>query len=207
MGKPDVTVLTVLRERLDDIVTWLAHLEQQTFPAARFEVLVVDACDAHQCCDIVRRYAEAAPMPIRCVRQEGDGMAAARNLGLREAQGRWVLFLDPDLLAGPGMVQAHAAAQERAGGTACVIGRITRHPQLPEGVLTRWFLPEAWPHLLDTAPPDFLDCPAYNLSLPRSLVLDMGGFAGGFKNSGFDDLELAWRLGRSGISPSFAPDG
>lgn len=206
MGKPDITVLTVLRDTGDDIVTWLAHLEQQTFPAARFEVLVVDAGDGRQRCDIVRRYAEAAPMPIRCVRQESDSIAAARNLGLREAQGRWVLFLDPDLLAGPGMVQTHAAAQERAGGTACVIGRIMRHPQLPEGVLTQWFLPEAWPHFLDAAAPDFLDCPAHNLSLPRSLVLDMGGFADGFRNSGFDALELAWRLGQSGIPASFAPD-
>ncbi len=206
MGKPDVTVLTVLREGLDDVVTWLAHLEQQTFPAACFEVLVVDGCGAHPCCEIVRRYAEAAPMPIRCVRQESGGLAEARNLGLREAQGRWILFLDPDLLAGPGLVQAHAAAQERAGGAACVVGRITRHPQLPEGALTRWFLPEAWPHLLENAHPDFLDCPAHNLSLPRRPVLDMGAFAGGFGNSGFDDLELAWRLEQRGIAQCFAQD-
>jgi glycosyltransferase involved in cell wall biosynthesis len=35
------------------------------------------------------------------------GRAAARNLGWRRADGRWVLFLDDDILAPPGLLAAH----------------------------------------------------------------------------------------------------
>lgn len=199
MGKPDATVLTVVWDAGESLATWLAHLEQQTFPAARFEVLVVDACGAHACCDMVRRYAAGAPMPIRCIRHEGSGLADARNLGMREALGRWLLFLNVDLLPGPGWVQAHVAAQESADGAACAAAPVARHPQLPGNLITRWFLPESWPHLAEEAPPSFLECSAQNLSLPRRALMDAGGFSGNFGHSGFDAMEMAWRLNRRKI--------
>ena len=70
MEKADISVLLTSR---NDAKMWpmaLAHLERQTFPAARFELLVVDQCSDDNTADIVEKFASGAPMRTRLLRQE-----------------------------------------------------------------------------------------------------------------------------------------
>jgi glycosyltransferase involved in cell wall biosynthesis len=62
----------------------------QTHPAA--ELIVVD--DGSE--DESGAIAEAYGPPVRCIRQENGGMAAARNRAIREASGDYFAFLDAD---------------------------------------------------------------------------------------------------------------
>ena len=176
MKRPDVSVIIVAHNRAETIPVVLSHLERQTFPAARFEVVVVDNQSTDGTGDVVARYACGAPVRIRAVRLERGGELAARNLGAREASGRWILFLDDDVIPGPALIEAHVYAQEQHASRACVIGVVAPHPRLRRGVLTRWFLPE---NRIDPAGENiqFYEWSAENLSMARSLFWEHSGFA------------------------------
>jgi glycosyltransferase involved in cell wall biosynthesis len=56
-------------------------LEQQT--SGQVEVIVVDDGSPDNTSEVAARYAT-----VKCVRQENQGLSAARNTGLRESTGR-----------------------------------------------------------------------------------------------------------------------
>ena len=59
---------------------------------AVWEVIVIDDGSSDGSADI----ATAFGPPVRCHRQENQGISAARNQGLRLAAGDWIAFLDAD---------------------------------------------------------------------------------------------------------------
>ena len=56
-----------------------------------FEVIVVDDGSTDDTANIATSYPN-----VRCVRQRNQGLSAARNTGLREARGNYLVFLDAD---------------------------------------------------------------------------------------------------------------
>ncbi len=198
MNRPDVSVIIVAHNRAELVPVVLSHLERQTFPAARYEAVVVDNASSDGTLETVLRYACGAPVCIRAVRNEGGGENAARNLGAREAAGRWLLFLDDDVLPGPALIEAHVFAQEQHAGKACVHGVVVPHPRIRHGVLTRWFLPE---NRMDPSGENvaFYEWFAENLGMPRSLYLESGGLAEDQPSPRFAAIELLLRLREAGV--------
>ena len=196
----DVTVVMLTRNRADLLPLSLAHLEVQTFPSGRFEILVVDQGSTDGTAAILERYSGGAPVRTRYLAVESQGPVAARNRGLELATGRWVLFLDDDLLAGPNLVKAHVAAQNQRDGACAVVGRVDPHPQIAPATFIRRYELDPSRRLRQGQPLRFLDWRAWNLSLPRTELLEAGGFDEGFLLPGLEDLELAWRLESGGLS-------
>lgn len=60
------------------------------------ELIVVDDGSTDPTPALVERLAAGSAVPIRLVRQANRGAAAARNLGIREARGQLLAFLDSD---------------------------------------------------------------------------------------------------------------
>ncbi len=204
MNRPDVSVILVAHNRAESIPVVLSHLERQTFPAARYEVVVVDNASSDGTRDVVERYACGAPVCIRAVRHESGGEVAARNFGAREAAGRWLLFLDDDVIPGPALIEAHVSAQELHTSRACVYGVVAPHPRLRQGVLTRWFLPE---NRIDPSGEDiqFYEWSAENLSVPKSLHLEGGGFSEEIDSPRFAAIDLLRQLRSTDIEIVFEP--
>jgi glycosyltransferase involved in cell wall biosynthesis len=68
-----------------------------------------------------RRHADG-PLALRCLRQENRGAPAARNLGLIESRGEFLLFLDSDDLLGRTKLAASIALLRSAGRRAVAYG-------------------------------------------------------------------------------------
>ena len=92
-------------------------------PTAMTEIVVVDDGSTDTTPDVVATF-ETTNL-FRSVRQQNAGLAAARNRGLRESRGRYVVFLDADDRLAPGAVDLGAAALEAHPECAFVFGRCT----------------------------------------------------------------------------------
>ncbi|HEV2728235.1 MAG TPA: glycosyltransferase [Solirubrobacterales bacterium] len=133
------------------------------------EVVVVDDGSPDNVGEVAGRYPG-----VRCLRQLNGGLAAARNAGLREASGEFVLFLDADDRLLPKAV-ASGLEQLRgdpgavmSAGTWKLIGEVGEPlpadpPELPG---------DAYPALLESC---FISTPAAVL-YRRSLFEEIGGF-------------------------------
>lgn len=199
MRGTDFTVVLLARGSSDLLPISLAHLELQTFPAARFEVLIVNEGAAEDSRKLLERYAASAPFRTRVLYCDEGVSARARNMAVENASGDWILFLDDDLLVGPSLVECHAREQERHGGSCALRGRIQQHPQLDPRVLTRRHELRPFSELRDDQPLRFLDWRADNLSLRRQDIVDANGFDEDPNLDGFEDVELAWRIEEKGV--------
>ncbi|MBB3034384.1 glycosyltransferase family 2 protein [Alteriqipengyuania lutimaris] len=72
---------------------------------ADFELIIVDDASQDGTFAILQDYAERDPR-IRLLRQErNQGLSVARNIGIAQARGEWVTFLDADDLFSPAMLR------------------------------------------------------------------------------------------------------
>lgn len=183
----------------------LAHLEVQSYPAGRFEVLVCCQEDAEEQAGLAR-YLRGCPVPARTVSHGGHLWSDALNAGVEAAQGRWILFLDGDLLAGPGLVECMVRLQEMRGGRCAIIGHIGLHPHVCPTTFTQWeVLCEPAAHSPGDERPWYA-WRAFNLCVPREAMASAGGFEASEGIDPVADLELAFRLSAQGIAGFHAPE-
>lgn len=70
-----------------------------------FEVLLIDD-GSRDGTGAIADAAAAANASFRCIHQDNQGAAAARNRGMQEARGEYLLFVDADDVVSPGYVQS-----------------------------------------------------------------------------------------------------
>jgi glycosyltransferase involved in cell wall biosynthesis len=105
---PTVSVIIPTYNRRALLRETLNSLAQQTYPGDRFEVIIVDDGSTDGTVAIA---GEAFPFVLRYFSQNNQGDATARNLGARQSQADFLVFLDDDILVEPGylthLIQAH----------------------------------------------------------------------------------------------------
>ena len=94
-----VSVITPCRDAAAYLPAALASVAAQTEPPS--EVLLIDDGSTDGSTDVARRAAEEHGLNLRTFRVDAGNAAAARNVGLREAAGDRVAFLDADDLWEP----------------------------------------------------------------------------------------------------------
>ena len=100
---------TYIRETLDSVL-------EQNFPD--FEVIVVDDGSTDGTHEVIQPYLDR----IRYIRQQNRGAAAARNIGVRNARGAYIAFMDSDDLSVPEHLQILYDFLARNPEYAMVIG-------------------------------------------------------------------------------------
>jgi glycosyltransferase involved in cell wall biosynthesis len=105
---PSVTVVVCTRNRstaLRDAGEAALALET----ALGWEMLIVDNGSTDDTVEVARAIAATDPRRVRVVVEPELGLSAARNLGVRQARGDLVIFLDDDAVPEPGWLDAYCA--------------------------------------------------------------------------------------------------
>jgi glycosyltransferase involved in cell wall biosynthesis len=149
------------------------------------EVIVVDDGSTDDSAEIARSY------DVRCLNQPNQGPAAARNLGLGEARGRLVAFLDSDDVMLPNKISAQAGHLRAHPETGCVL---TGH----ELVVDPGVDPPRW--MLGPQAPDVV---AISMLVRREVFATVGPFDPSFRVH--EDVEWLMRARADGIGIDILP--
>ncbi len=202
-----LSVVVPTYNRRNSLLRLLEALAGQSFPADELEVLVVDDGSSDGSPTVAREMAAAMPYTMRVLDQPHGGPARARNLGVQEARGWGVVFLDDDVVPYPDLLERHAAALGRPEDTTVVVGPMLPPDGWRRPAWIRWeeaMLDKQYRAMLAGAysctPRQFY---TGNASLPRALFLTAGGFDPRFLRA--EDVELAFRLADHGARFVFEP--
>lgn len=135
--------------------------------------------------------------PVRLIRGKGEGAGAARNLGLREAAGDLIWFVDSDCVSEPDaltLLLPHLE-DEGVGGVGGSYGNMVADSLL--GCLIHEEIVQR--HLAMPSQVDFLA--TFNVLYRRSVLAQIGGFDVRFLKG--QDAELAWRVIDAGYTLHF----
>jgi len=91
-GRPAVTVIIPVFNRRRLLRRAIQSVISQSFP--NFEIIVVDDCSSENVVGVVNAFNDSRITYIR--HHSNRGGSAARNTGIRHAQGKYVAFLDSD---------------------------------------------------------------------------------------------------------------
>ncbi|MGE5207629.1 MAG: glycosyltransferase family 2 protein [Chlamydiota bacterium] len=202
-----LSVVVPTRNRAAKLERALHSLSLQSLPPQQFDVIVVDNGGTDNTAEKFASFQVHFPN-WKLARQPLPGPAAARNAGAQLSQAELLLFLDDDVIASPGLLQAHLEAQRQFPGCA-VLGKVRNSWTGDESPFHRTLARRHLFHSFEFADPEnvpfahFYSC---NLSLPRSALLQLGGFDERFPSAAFEDTDLGYRWASSGRRLVFCPE-
>jgi glycosyltransferase involved in cell wall biosynthesis len=182
--------------RLPILQKSLQALEQQKFEETLiegYEVIVVDDGSTDDTLSWLAKEKSTLTHVIT-VQQNHGGPASARNLGIKKAQGEWIIFIDSDLVVTPNFLQAH--------GLALITGqnKLNTDKVFTYGAVINtcnFDNPTSEPYKLT----DF--SAAYfatgNVAIAKKWLIEAGLFDTTFQQYGWEDLELGVRLKKLGL--------
>lgn len=93
-----VSVIIPTRDRPKDLAELLLTILYQSF--SRFEVIIVDDSPMHSAKQLVDSFSSRfnSISKLNYIEGDGEGLPAARNLGIKNSKGDYILFLDDDTL-------------------------------------------------------------------------------------------------------------
>jgi glycosyltransferase involved in cell wall biosynthesis len=144
---------------------------------------------------------------LRWFEQANGGPAAARNRGIAEGSGELIVFVDDDIIAAPGLIQAHVDAHRRLGDDAVVVGPMLDPSDFEMAPWVRWeqaMLRKQY-RALEAGVYEATARQFYtgNASVRREHIVAAGAFDPTFRRA--EDVELAYRLDDRGLRFAYEP--
>jgi len=178
----------------------LESLVAQTYPDGSHEVLVVDNGSTDHTPSVVEEFATAADTVELLVEDRIQGSYAARNRGIRHAEGDIVAFLDADVTVSEGWLEDAVAAMERldAEYLACDVKLRASGDSLASRYNERSGFP------IERYVTDFRFAPTCCLLVSRHVFDELGCFDERLVSGG--DLEFGNRVAEAGYRLEYVPD-
>jgi glycosyltransferase involved in cell wall biosynthesis len=208
---PEISVVLITYNRAAQLrVALNSLLAQSVRPGWPFEIIVVDDGSTDETPAVLAQIAAGSAVPLRALRTEGIGVPAARNLGARNARGRWIASFDDDQIASARWLDAFCDAAEQTHGT-CFGGALLlllpaeEAPRCRElGPRARGLLGEHTPSCqLSPYPHKWLPA-SNNYMVQRSVFEKAGGYDESFAQGG-SDTDFFRRIEQCGETIWFVP--
>lgn len=149
---------------------------------------------------------DGAPASLRVVREPNQGPAHARNTGLRAALdmgANIVVFADDDVVVSPDWFARHLRLHDEHPEAGAVGGGVTN--PYPRSIVAEYthrvVFADQRP---DPGPTRML--PTLNFSIKAACAAAVGEFDETFPLPGGEDVDLCWRIVRSGWTLHYQPD-
>lgn len=208
------SVVTPTYNRRPILEKCLRALERQRLAQENdYEIVLVDDGSTDGTVEWLQQQAAEFPH-LRLLCQDHQGPAAARNLGVNQAVGDTIVFVDDDVLVTEHFLQAHADVLQQGQqlatthndktDTACtqdVIPRLFSYGRLIS--TCNFDHPTAEPYKLTDFSAAYFD--TANVAIARTWLEQAGLFDTRFKLYGWEDLELGVRLKQLGLKLVKAP--
>jgi glycosyltransferase involved in cell wall biosynthesis len=145
------------------------------------EVLVVDNNSNDDTPSVVSGCAKASPIPIKYLLEKQQGSNHARNRGIKESTGSYIVFTDDDVIVDPLWVSDYMHAFSELTDAACISGRVT-----PEflGGRPEWLSDKLLPYYGEQDLGDgnlVMEYPKFpvemNIAFPRDIIEQLEGFS------------------------------
>mgnify|MGYP000178641418 CR=1 FL=1 len=154
--------------------------------------------------------AHAPEFGFKAVHQDNAGPARARNRGVSESEGEFILFLGDDTVPADGWLLEHLEGHRIAGGTAAVaILGYTSFPAEWDSPFLRWINEHGaqfgYALIDDPSRVPFNFFYTSNISLPRAVFEGLGGFREDFPAAAWEDIEFAYRAVDAGLTLRYQP--
>ncbi len=201
-----LSVVLPTYNRLDRLRRVLHALESQTYPADKFEVLVISDGSTDGT-DTYLQSVETA-LHLRPLSQPNQGPAQARNQGVASAVGSIILFIDDDVVPAPQLITEHLSMHQNYGDQLVVIGPMLSPPRFQMAPWVAWEQDQLAKQYGDMQAgqwqPTARQFYTGNSSVARHHVIEAGGFDPAFRRA--EDVELAYRLKDRGLRFVFLDD-
>ncbi|MDH4230915.1 MAG: glycosyltransferase [Nitrospirota bacterium] len=212
MLKPNINISVIIPtfNRKNTLTKCLHALFDQTYPKKNYELIVIDDGSTDGTGEIMNTLLSDAPCIMKYFRQVNSGPAAARNVGIKMAQGEIVLLIDDDIIAASSLLESHFNwHQKYSDDKTAVLGYVEWSHDINVTPFMRW---------LDNGGPQFsynkifnetdVDPARYfyscNISLKKKLLTENGEFFDEeFLIAGWEDIELGNRLKKRGVVLKF----
>ncbi|MGC8924005.1 MAG: glycosyltransferase [Candidatus Micrarchaeia archaeon] len=152
-----------------------------------YEIIVADSHSTDKTVRIAEKYADKV---VSC----GKGISHGRNSGAKAAKGKYLVFIDADSLASPGLLSAYSKVFERKD---CIAGTGPIFPKEKLGSFEDIFVnigsklyTESWiKFLISIGKPAFIGS---NSAFSKEKFMEIGGFREDLNT--FEDGDLSMRL-------------
>lgn len=198
-----LSVIIPTYNRKDILKRCLTALFNQTYPYSDYEVIVVDDGSTDGTEELVKSMINNSPCELRYFKQENRGPAAARNVGIKEAEGEIILFIGDDIIADKNMLEEHIKSHKKYANNVAILGYITWPPQIKVTPFMEYLnqtgMQFGYSRIKDKEILSYNYFYTSNVSIKREFLLKNGLFDEKFKFAVQEDRELGYRLQQKGL--------
>jgi GT2 family glycosyltransferase len=177
-------------------------LSRQTLDQSLWDVLVCIDGSNDNSVDIAKKHASLGRIPLTWFEQQNTGQSGARHKAILATEARHIVVIDDDMELAPEFLAAHLKEYENNPEKAVVIGKVIplanwQQRPLFEAVREDYMqrLHSRLESIMPT-PPTAIALITQNVSFPREMYLQVGGFDKDLRLA--EDMELGLRLERAG---------
>ncbi|VVB89288.1 Glycosyltransferase AglG [uncultured archaeon] len=134
-----VSVIISTYNRKDLLKKCIVSLFNQNYSEDKYEIIVIDS-STDGTAETIRELSKYAPSEFRYIYRENIGLSVARNLGIEEARGEIIVYIDDDAEADVEWLNYIVEAYNDSD-VCCVGGRIL--PKF-DSMPSRWFSRKMW---------------------------------------------------------------